>query len=522
MVLRGESRRWAQLADLVTLPLPNEGPTLCHALILIMRNGKLNKHHKVEYMGALRNKDLLLCPLSSLGFYFFWRWGYVVKGSSSKQPSQPWRRLPSFYQPSDYYDLHVFPGDTRHPDRQWAYEGQRDWTEKLFAGAGIQSTTITHAPRKQAARHAEIEGVKEAQIRRAGLWNKDAMSRVYLTSLPRKFMRTMAGFREERGSFFLPRASVEPPPPELTQLIWPEVDEWLAKMEAYKPGSKRNQVQRRDLAGSGFLRLLRVLRTVILQDSVGLRQLFPEHPIWKADVFASEAYQTFAAKVAAASESAEDPEDLQIKKALPILYDRMSMLREDVKQSIKTVSSKMDALASEVNELKGTVLDFADGKKSFTVFANSEDPRTSSQPQGTAAIPPGAAAILQTPDVPLLSGSGISPARFDPTLEPIRYKFSRTVTTVVDLWKEWSIGLESGPSIQQLDSTWGARWKDQNESQFYSRRLPIIRAIQQRCASGKASSLQEAAAQLETLRLQGGGSMSLNKFAKVLKEAAGG
>ena len=87
MVLRGESRRWAQLPDLLTLPLANEGPTTCDALILIMRNGKLNKHHKVEYIGALCNKDILLCPLSSLAFYFFWQWGYVVGGDSCcKQP----------------------------------------------------------------------------------------------------------------------------------------------------------------------------------------------------------------------------------------------------------------------------------------------------------------------------------------------------------------------------------------------------------------------------------------------------
>jgi hypothetical protein len=170
-------------------------------------------------------------------------------------------------------------------------------------------------------------------------------------------------------------------------------------MEAFRPGSKRNQVQRLDLAGSGFLRLLRVLRTVILQDSVGLRQLFPEHPIWKADVFASEVYQAFAAKTAAASESGEGPEDLQIKKALPILYDRMSMLREDVKQSIKqeakTMFSEIKTVSSEINELTGAVLDFTTGKKSFTVFANSENPRTSIPPpllqsHGAAVIPPGA------------------------------------------------------------------------------------------------------------------------------------
>jgi hypothetical protein len=41
----------------------------------------------------------------------------------------------------------------------------------------------------------------------------------------------------------------------------------------------------------------------------------------------------------------------------------------------------------------------------------------------------------------------------------------------------------------------GARWRDQNEGQFYSHRLPIIKVIQQRRASGKASSMWEAVAQ---------------------------
>ena len=49
--------------------------------------------------------------------------------------------------------------------------------------------------------------------------------------------------------------------------VWSEVGEWLDKMEAFQPGSRRNQVERMDLAGSGFQRLLRVLRTVVLHRS---------------------------------------------------------------------------------------------------------------------------------------------------------------------------------------------------------------------------------------------------------------
>jgi hypothetical protein len=71
-------------------------------------------------------------------------------------------------------------------------------------------------------------------------------------------------------------------------------------------------------------------------------------------------------------------------------------------------------------------------------------------------------------------------------------------------------GLYGGPSIIQLNATWGARWKASKEAQFYSRRLPIIRAIEGLVAKGKASSTQEAAAMLEALRLQG--NISLNKL----------
>jgi centromere DNA-binding complex CBF3 subunit-like protein len=156
--LRGESRRIAQLPDLV--PLPNEGPTPCEALILIMWKWKVNKHHKVEYMGVLRNKDVLFCPLSALGFYFFWRWGYVVTGSHPGKQSVPCRPSSS---PATITTC--APSHINYREREWVYEGQREWVDRLFVGAGIQSSKKMHATRKQAARDAEVEGVKEAQIR---------------------------------------------------------------------------------------------------------------------------------------------------------------------------------------------------------------------------------------------------------------------------------------------------------------------------------------------------------------------
>ena len=80
-------------------------------MIMTMRQGKQNQHGKVEYMGCIWNADPILCPLSALAFYFFYRWGR--NGAL---------RFPSFRQLKDYYDLFVFPGSIKVPTRplSWA------------------------------------------------------------------------------------------------------------------------------------------------------------------------------------------------------------------------------------------------------------------------------------------------------------------------------------------------------------------------------------------------------------------
>jgi len=136
-----------------------------------MRQGKQNQYGKIEYMGYMRNLDPVLCLLSALAFYFFNRWG--------RHGAQP---FPSFRQPEDYYGYYVFPGSVRVPERPLSYATQLDWSRKMFRGMGIHAKEKTHSPRKQSVRFAEIRGVPEAQIRRTGRWNTDAMTGVYLSA----------------------------------------------------------------------------------------------------------------------------------------------------------------------------------------------------------------------------------------------------------------------------------------------------------------------------------------------------
>src|SRR6266480_7155834 len=261
-VTRGENRRDVQLTDRMLIELEDEGPIPHEAvpcMVITMHQGKMNQFRKVEYMGCLRNINPILCPLSALAFYFFFRWG--MDGATS---------FPSFRQPEDYYELFALPGSVTVPARPLSYRTQWDWEQRMFKAVRIQSKEKTHSARKQAARHAELYGVPESEIRRAGRWNTDALTGVYLSYLPRSFMRTIAGFPKEGRGYFLPRAQ-HTPDEALCSRIWPVADVWLARMEAYHPDRQDNKVVRCDLTGSGFLRLLHVLQEVLLQDLVVLR-----------------------------------------------------------------------------------------------------------------------------------------------------------------------------------------------------------------------------------------------------------
>ena len=72
LLLRGESRRRAELPDLQLLHLENEGSAPAPCLLYIMSNGKTNQNGRIEYQGLLRHRDLQLCTFSSLANYLVW------------------------------------------------------------------------------------------------------------------------------------------------------------------------------------------------------------------------------------------------------------------------------------------------------------------------------------------------------------------------------------------------------------------------------------------------------------------
>lgn len=145
----------AELPDFSHFRYPDtEGPTPADCFVFVLANGKTNKWNKIQFMGAFRNKDVRVCPISALAQYFFWRWG----GPGGEA-------APDFRDRRAWYDKKLLVGNLANPQKELSYGTQLEHTNSAFAAVGIESATKTQAMRGCGARAAELHGVSQAQVR---------------------------------------------------------------------------------------------------------------------------------------------------------------------------------------------------------------------------------------------------------------------------------------------------------------------------------------------------------------------
>lgn len=513
MLLRGENRRTVEFPDLFSLELKNEGPTPCIAMVMIMNNGKMNQFGRLEYGIVVRNRNLLVCPLSQVAFYLFYRWNIV------REPP------PQFQQRQQWYDSHLIKGET--VTRELSYETHVNWVNRIFRSANLSSLKKTHAGRTNGAQQAELSGVSENQIRRAGRWNNDALSSCYLSNFPLEFVRSMAGFPpQNQGNYYLPRAKIQPPS-SLLRTVWPWVDEWQAWFDGHVQltDEKRApqapsyehihldpalsaQEDRKDLAGQGFLRLLKELRTILLQDSIILRQKFPYHPLWNDPIFVREDYQAFALEVVRSLQAVEEPEEIRIRQIVPEISNQINLLRQDFTRTLKEEGYRTNRTVESIDR---RLEDFFAGRFAITIHApNITLPQPEARTIRGTTNSPTSPRNPPTSDLSAIPGEPAASAPYDedpirphaPVLDPKRpvfYQMSRTIISVLDLWQEWTQGLGSGPAISALEATYGAAWRpNQKERVFFGRRKVIITEIQRR--QGSRPDPMPAVQELELVR----------------------
>lgn len=150
LVLRGESRRMAELCDFHQVTYPaREGPTPCIAIVLTMSQSKTNTMGKKQFMGAIRHKEPELCTLGAFAEYLFYR--FHIAGE----------KPPNFKSRRSWYRTKCLLGKGQN---QLSYAAQLEATHIAFMKVGVVSTMVTHVPRSEGAKYAELYGVAEEEV----------------------------------------------------------------------------------------------------------------------------------------------------------------------------------------------------------------------------------------------------------------------------------------------------------------------------------------------------------------------
>jgi hypothetical protein len=491
-LLRGENRRKMELADLSLLDYPpSEGPTTCGCLVSLLQDGKLNKTARKEFMGALRHKDPLFCTQGALAQLFFWRWH--VAGEAP----------PSFRQRKDWYRIKVLVGRDREQELSYPTQLQETW--RIFGAAGLVSSKKTHLPRRVGAQDAETHGSSLAQISQAGRWNQSVLCQAYLTHLPRQFMRIVAGFSASAGDYFLARAAHDPPA-VLQRQLWPWIEEWELRFEARarRLSWAQGGLDEDDLAADGFLKLMRRLRTVLLQDLAVLQPRYPSLPFYAYTPFTGPDWDAFAMLVQADG-VASVPQSLLLQRALPELSSVLESTREAVLHNSTRLANRLEArLEGRLEGLQGSLNILLQGQlaglqANLNVLQQGQVPVPIPVPGG---LVPAMATSIATD----------SPPSIAPVPGPPVYTELAKAYTVQDVWREWREGLAGRPAVQELEEAWGSRWRPGNIVRVqFCRRKVLWDEVLARVARGKTE--EEAVTELELLRA----GRSLNQLVDELK-----
>ena len=352
-MLRGESLFKADLADFFVFEYKAKSePHRWEMLVLKLETGKTNKN-KTLFGRVIRHRNVKECAFGAFGFYLLARFARTNELSRY-----------DFGDNTDWFHSKVLIADKKlspSMDLGTFKTTMSNYTYALEIGRvckalDIQTTHFVHLGRKQGPIQLEMAEVPPEYIKILGNWNPDTQESVYSSKLPLPALRVAAGFEVEKGSHYNPRTEIEPPQ-ELQQLIFPElesvmegvtatINKRIAEVQNRTRGRACNTTAPLATAVS-FLKLLKKLRRVILQDAAAMKAVGRTQPLFEMPVFKSELFLQFADRMASHLEATKDyePVDAQLQRVLPTVTNRMTGIQQSV-----------GGLQEEVNQLRNNVM----------------------------------------------------------------------------------------------------------------------------------------------------------------------
>jgi hypothetical protein len=312
----------------------------------------------------------------------------------------------------------------------------------------------------------------------------------------------LAGFDSKFNSYFLPRATIDPPM-RLQKKVFPKLNKWLKKIE-----DNNDDI---DKSGSfmNFVEALKWFRIVILQDSVFLKEKFPDSCLWDHTLFEDAEYIEFAESVRNACQEASDPASQSILTIAPQIASMMNtkfaqsdqktdILREEV---VKVRETLMEIQTQTNDILQGNLIN----EMRFDLTSQGNVSWRISVERGNENAGP-SMMRLTSANSSSNATSGTSSSASDSAPRQVTYKMSRSIKTVKDLWREWKQGLGGHPAVEYLEATHGTSWRN-GDDRFINRRKIILKEVERLVSSGEKADHEEAVDYLDGLITDNRGSL---------------
>lgn len=247
-----------------------------------------------------------------------------------------------------------------------------------------------------------------------------------------------------------------------------------------------DQNKEEDLAARAFLRCLCELRKSFLQDAPHWRKTHPSLYIFKNRLFQDPEYLAFERTALATTISNQSNYDVRLQVAMPILIDEMRGRDQANEQRLKELRLVLDQMEmahagshETINAISCMVAKIQDALSRPLVIPGPLETLRLSTAHSSALSP---VPFDQRTFAPISTAVSPSQPTTDDTPLPLMapFQMDRNVTTVKDLWTEYTMGINGRASVRTQYEGGDQSWKRSNDAErkFYTRRAPIWRLVQ--------------------------------------------
>lgn len=401
-ILRGESLFRADLSDLfmVTFQQAEGDPHQLQVLMLQLAFGKTNNGRKLQGR-AMRHKSPYECVMYALAMYLWFRFKHT---GEMENP-------PDFTDNAEWFFIKLLVSSHESIVKQRDDDGRevidhsavsKEMQSATYAAAvkavleghGIPPLKLCHIGRVTGPRYGEMQELSEQQIQNLGNWEPSQRQEIYSEKIPLQALRVMNGHPHQRGSVYIPRFTLDLPPPLLAiarEHIFPWAESKLADVEMASAADGRSRH-----TAAYFLKMLIQLRHLILQDTAEILTYSEprSHPLYAETVFASQAFGDYVSTMRThlAQAPAADPLNMSMEAALPGVMNRFDQLQAILNQlreiartdAIQNVGMLQQVL-ERIDSLDGRVVHLTSATErheqlahslsvAFSAFANVSQP----------------------------------------------------------------------------------------------------------------------------------------------------